>query len=278
MLSVGGPRGCSSGGEVLRRRRCFRQGGGGVVLGMCDGWDGSVGGGASRRPWRRCWFWWLRRWAGPDLGLSGQFGCAVAASDGAGCSRLRTSVVVLEPRVGVVGVPSLWRSGGAHGDLRRFSVGFGLCYPLRVGDYGLARRLLSGWRWWFVLVLVGGREVLELFAGRKLCLGLARTDDGDACGRRILLEGVVEAGVSCSPLGFSGGNPRSLAGSGVGGALVSLCLLGPRFGCPPDKGTCGVFWWFFGGGGFVFGQAGRGLGAGVVVGAVAPVFRLRLLR
>jgi hypothetical protein len=34
----------------------------------------------------------------------------------------------------------------------------------------------------------------------------------------------------------------------------------------------------FGGGGFVFGQAGRGLGAGVVVGAVAPVFRLRLLR
>lgn len=34
----------------------------------------------------------------------------------------------------------------------------------------------------------------------------------------------------------------------------------------------------FGGGGFVFGQAGRGLGVGVVVGAVALVFRLRLLR
>ena len=34
----------------------------------------------------------------------------------------------------------------------------------------------------------------------------------------------------------------------------------------------------FGGGVFVFGQVGRGPGAGVVVGAVAPVFRLRLLR
>ena len=32
-----------------------------------------------------------------------------------------------------------------------------------------------------------------------------------------------------------------------------------------------------GGGVFVFGQEGRGPGAGVVVGAVAPVFRLRLL-
>ena len=34
----------------------------------------------------------------------------------------------------------------------------------------------------------------------------------------------------------------------------------------------------FGRGEFVFGKTGRGLGAGVVVGAVAPVFRLRLLR
>ena len=33
----------------------------------------------------------------------------------------------------------------------------------------------------------------------------------------------------------------------------------------------------FGGGVFVFGQEGRGPGAGVVVGAVASVFRLRLL-
>jgi hypothetical protein len=32
-------------------------------------------------------------------------------------------------------------------------------------------RLLNGCRWWFVLVLVGGCEVLELFAERKLCLG-----------------------------------------------------------------------------------------------------------
>jgi hypothetical protein len=30
--------------------------------------------------------------------------------------------------------------------------------------------------------------------------------------------------------------------------------------------------WRFGGGGLVFGQVGRGLGVGVVVGAVAPVF------
>jgi hypothetical protein len=71
----------------------------------------------------------------------------------------------------LVGVPSMWRSGGAHGVLRRYSVGFGLGCPLRVGGYRLAWRLLSGWRWWFVPVLVGGREVLELFAGRMLCLG-----------------------------------------------------------------------------------------------------------
>ena len=50
--------------------------------------------------------------------------------------------------------------GGAHGDLRRFSVGFGMCCPLRVGGYELA--VADGG---FVPVLVGGREVLELFTG-----------------------------------------------------------------------------------------------------------------
>ena len=112
---------------------------------------------------------------------------------------------------------------------------------------------------------------------KALSWWLAGTDDDDACGRRFLLEVIVEAIFFAPPPGFSGGNPRSLAGSGVGGTLVSLCLLGPRFGRPSDRGSCGVFWWF-GGGEFVFGQVGRGLGAGVVVGAVAPVFRLRLLR
>jgi hypothetical protein len=34
----------------------------------------------------------------------------------------------------------------------------------------------------------------------------------------------------------------------------------------------------FGGGEFVFSQAGRDPGAGVVVGVLAPVFHLRLLR
>ena len=93
---------------------------------------------------------------------------------------------------------------------------------------------------------------------------MAGSDDGDARGRRILLEVVVEAGVSCSSARALRGNPRSLVGSGVGGALVSLCLLGPRFGRPPDRGTCGVFGWF-GRGEFVFVLAGRGPGTCVVV-------------
>jgi hypothetical protein len=44
---------------------------------------------------------------GPRSGPVGLVGCAVAVSVGAGCSRLRTSAFVLEPRVGVVGVPSM---------------------------------------------------------------------------------------------------------------------------------------------------------------------------
>ena len=202
---------------------------------------------------------WLRRCGGGFQVVRGVHVCGLRHSSS-------SPVLVL------VGVPSMWRSGGAHGDLRLYSVGFGLFCPLRVGGYSRLKVVVCAGPCW------RARGLGTLRWAKALSWRLAGTDDGDACGRRILLEGVVEAGVSCSPLGFSGGNPRSLAGSSVGCALASLCLLGPRFGCPPDKGTCGVFWWFFGGGGFVFGQAGRGLGAGVVVGAVAPVFRLRLLR
>nr|XP_051190238.1 rRNA 2'-O-methyltransferase fibrillarin 2-like [Lolium perenne] len=108
---------------------------------------------------------------GDGLGMSGQLAVRwrLRMVQGAHVCGLRRSSS--SPVSVLSASPSMWRSGGAHGDLRRFSVGFGLCCPLRVDGYGLAMRLLNGCRWWFVLVLVGGCEVLELFAERKLCLG-----------------------------------------------------------------------------------------------------------
>lgn len=237
-----------------------------------------VGGGASRWPWRRCCFWWLRRWAGPVLGLSGQLAVRwrlrmVRGVDVYGLRRSSSnlvSVLSASPLCGVPAAPTVFFGGS----------------PLAAGCFALCASAATGWPGGCSAVADGGLcrsllagEVLELFAGRKLCLGgRPGPTTVTPVGAAYFLKASSKRVFSCSPLGFSGRNPRSLAGSGVGGALASFCLLGPRFGCPPDKGTCGVFWWFFGGGGFVFGQAGRGLGAGVVVGAVAPVFRLRLLR
>jgi hypothetical protein len=56
--------------------------------------------------------------------------------DGYGCagsSCLRLSAFVLEPVLVLVSVPYMWRSGSVHGALRRCSVGFWVCSPLRGG-------------------------------------------------------------------------------------------------------------------------------------------------
>jgi hypothetical protein len=84
------------------------------------------------------------------------------------------------------------------------------------------------------------------------------------------------------------GSPLTATTTIVGPLLMTTTPIARRCGSPmnPLDGyrpwylciftTCGVFRWF-GGGGFVFGQP-HGFGAGVVVEAVAPVFRHRLLR
>ena len=71
----------------------------------------------------------------------------------------------------------------------------------------------------------------------------ARADDGDALGRRVLLEGVIEVVLLPLHAGFSGGNPRSLAGSGEGGAPASLASWGLALDVPPARGTSGFRWW-----------------------------------
>ena len=65
---------------------------------------------------------------------------------------------------------------------------------------------------------------------------LTRADDGDALGRLVLLEGVVEVVLLLLCVGFSGGNPRSLVGSGEGGALTSLASWGLALDVPPARG------------------------------------------
>ena len=74
---------------------------------------------------------------------------------------------------------------------------------------------------------------------------LARADDGDALGCRVVLEGVVEVVLLPLRAGFSGGNPRSrvVAGSGEGGAPASLASWGLALDVPPARGTSGFRWW-----------------------------------
>ena len=71
-------------------------------------------------------------------------------------------------------------------------------------------------------VLVAGCSFENHHRAKALPWLPSRAGDGDAPGRRFLLEDVVEVMYLASLPGFSGGNPRSHAGSGEGGAIASL--------------------------------------------------------
>jgi hypothetical protein len=94
------------------------------------------------------------------------------------------------PVLVLVGVPSMWRSGGAHGVLRRCFVGYRRVVP------GLEIRRFAGGGLGPVLFSAGASFLGTLRWTKVLSWRPARTDDGDARGRRFLLEGVIEAGVS----------------------------------------------------------------------------------
>ena len=84
-------------------------------------------------------------------------------------------------------------------------------------------RLVCGWSG---RSSTGGLRVCDPSPDESPALVVGRADDGDVLGRRFLLEGVVEVAVSRPHVGFSGGNPRSLMGSGEGGALLRRLPLG----------------------------------------------------
>ena len=81
--------------------------------------------------------------------------------------------------------------------------------------------------------------VCDTSPGESPALAVGQADDGDALGRRVLLGGVVEVVLLLLHPGFSGGNPRSHAGSGEGGAPASLASCGLALDVPPARGTSG---------------------------------------
>ena len=129
--------------------------------------------------------------------------------------------------------------GSAGGGTRpRRLVSFMASYRRARGVGDMCAGLMAVWS-----VLLGRLRGLRLIAGRKPCLGCQpgptmatplaplpslRRRRGDAL---------------ASPPGFSGANPRSLAGSGEGGAHASLASWGLALDVSPSRGTSGVSWW-----------------------------------
>jgi hypothetical protein len=76
--------------------------------------------------------------------------------------------------------------------------------------------------------------------GESLSRQSIGTDVGDALGRHILLEVIVEVVFLATPPRFSGGNPRSHAGSGEFGVLASFASWDLALDVPSAGGTSGV--------------------------------------